>query len=53
MGELAAKNGEGTISPAELAEYDDYVKLADLLAILQSKARQVLGRKPMLRGPRG
>src|SRR4051794_31824382 len=53
MGELAAKNGDGTILPAELAEYDDYVKLADLLAILQSKARQVLGRKPMLRGPRG
>lgn len=53
MGELAAKNGDGTITPAELAEYDDYVKVADLLAILQSKARQVLGVKPLLRGRRG
>lgn len=51
--ELAQKNSDGTITPAELAEYDGYVKVADLLAILKSKARQVLRRKPVPRGRRG
>jgi hypothetical protein len=42
MHELAAKNQEGTISPAELEELDSYVTVADLLGILKSKARQRL-----------
>ncbi len=53
MHELAAKNSGGTISPVELAEFDSFLKVADLLAILQSKARQVLKRKPVSRGHRG
>jgi hypothetical protein len=51
--ELARKNSEGSISAGELTEYDNYVKVADLLAILQSKARQVLKRKPVTRARRG
>jgi hypothetical protein len=42
MKELARKNREGCISPAELDELDSYVKVGDLLAILQSKARKFL-----------
>jgi hypothetical protein len=51
--DLARKNSEGSISAGELTEYDNYVKVADLLAILQSKARQVLKRKPVTRARRG
>jgi hypothetical protein len=42
MHELAVKNQEGRISPEERAELDSYIKVGDLLAILQSKARKVL-----------
>src|SRR5690349_9909411 len=42
MKELARKNREGCISPAELDELDSYVKVGDLLAILQAKARKLL-----------
>jgi hypothetical protein len=42
MHELAVKNQEGRISPAELDELDNYIKVGDLIAILQSKARQLL-----------
>jgi hypothetical protein len=42
MHELAEKNQAGKLSPAECAELDNYVKVADLLAILQSKARKRL-----------
>ncbi len=45
MKELARKNQEGGISSAELNELDSYVKAGDLLAILQSKARQLLKAK--------
>jgi hypothetical protein len=37
---LALKNQEGQISPEELGELDNYIKVGDLLAILQSKARK-------------
>ena len=40
--ELADKNTAGTITEAELFEYDDYLEAAELIAILQSKARSVL-----------
>lgn len=40
MHELAEKNREGLLSNAELEELDNYVKVGDLLAILQSMARR-------------
>jgi hypothetical protein len=42
MHELALKNQEGRISAEELRDLDSYVKVADLVAILQSKARKLL-----------
>jgi hypothetical protein len=45
MHELAEKNQEGTISPEELQELDNYVNVGDLLAILQSKARMALKKQ--------
>jgi hypothetical protein len=44
MHELAVKNQESTLSPAERDELDSYVKVGDLLALLQSKARILLNR---------
>jgi hypothetical protein len=46
MHDLAAKNLEGTLSKQESDELDNYVKVGDLLAILQSKARKLLKRTP-------
>lgn len=45
MHELAVKNQEGRISRDELRDLDNYVKVADLVAILQSKARKFLRTK--------
>jgi hypothetical protein len=45
MHELAVKNQEGRISPEELRDLDSYIKVADLVAILQSKARKFLRTK--------
>lgn len=45
MHELAEKNGEGKISPSELAELDEYIYVADLIGILQSRARILLRKK--------
>jgi hypothetical protein len=45
MHELAEKNQEGRISATELEELDHYVTAADLLSLLQSKARKKLGVK--------
>jgi hypothetical protein len=42
MHELAAKNQDGRLTPAELEELDNFVTVGDLLALLQSKARRVL-----------
>jgi hypothetical protein len=41
---LSARAQEGTLSPDEQAELDGYLHVNDLLAILQSKARQSLRR---------
>jgi hypothetical protein len=49
MHELAAKNAEGRLSQEEQAELDNYVRVGDLLAVLQSQARAALG-KPGERG---
>ncbi len=45
MHELAVKNQEGRASPEELRDLDNYIKVADLVAILQSKARKFLRTK--------
>jgi hypothetical protein len=42
VNDLSAKAQEGTITPAEGEELDEYLRVADLLAILQSRARQAL-----------
>ncbi|MBM3223423.1 MAG: hypothetical protein FJZ47_06440 [Candidatus Tectomicrobia bacterium] len=40
--ELADKCNEGTITPAEMAEYDAYIQAMDVVAVLQKKARTLL-----------
>ena len=40
--ELARKCNEGVLTPAEKAEYAAFVEDADLIALLQAKARAVL-----------
>ena len=43
--ELARKCNEGELIPAERAEYERYVTAGNLIAILQAKARLLLGKK--------
>jgi len=40
--ELAAKANEGTLAPAEQAEYQGYVEAIDIVSIIQAKARKLL-----------
>ena len=40
--ELAEKCNEGTLSPEERSEYEAFVMAADIVAILQAKARSRL-----------
>ena len=42
MHELAEKNQAGELTASEIEELDNFVKVGDLLALLQSKARQRL-----------
>jgi hypothetical protein len=42
--ELLERNREGELTDAEQEELDNFVKVGDLLAILQSKARKLLKR---------
>jgi hypothetical protein len=52
MHQLAEKNQQGTISPAELEELDGYIRAGGVLAIPQSKARQALKvARPMYPSP--
>ena len=46
---LAEKSQAGTLTPEERAEYSEYIHVADVLAILKSKARQVLKKNPVKR----
>ena len=47
MNDLAAKAREGSLTSAENEELEHYLRLGDLLAILQSKARRSLpNRQP-------
>jgi hypothetical protein len=41
-GDLAARHSEGRLSPEEEAEYASYVSFSTFVAILKSKARQLL-----------
>jgi hypothetical protein len=41
---LSKKAQEGTLTPGEDHELYDYIRVADLLAILQSKSRRALKR---------
>ncbi len=41
---LATRHGEGRLTPEEQAEYGTYVSFSTFVAILKSKARQVLAR---------
>jgi hypothetical protein len=45
MHQLAGKNQEERASPEELEDLESYIKVADLVAILQSKARKFLRAK--------
>jgi hypothetical protein len=40
--ELAQKNTEGTLTPAERVDYEGYVQANKFIAILQAKARKFL-----------
>jgi hypothetical protein len=42
MRELAKRNREAKLTDAELEELDNFIKVGDLLALLQSKARKAL-----------
>ena len=44
--QLAAKANEGTLTPGEDAEYKGYVEAADIIGIIQSKARRFLAKHP-------
>jgi hypothetical protein len=41
---LSEKAQEGPLCPSEEAELDEFIRVADLLAILQSRARRALKR---------
>lgn len=44
MEELSSKAAEGALSPDEREELDEYLRVADMLAVIQSKARRSLKR---------
>lgn len=44
MEQLSARAAEGTLSADERDELDEYLRVADFLAVIQSKARRSLGR---------
>ena len=49
MHDLAVRNQDDTLSPAEKEELFAFGKAGDLLSILKSKARRTLGIKPKRR----
>ena len=44
MNDLASKAQAGTVTADEREEFQEYLRVADLLAVLQSKARRSLTR---------
>jgi hypothetical protein len=53
MAELAERNREGAITPAELRELDEFVRVGTVLSILQSRARKLLSKLGRSRNGRG
>jgi hypothetical protein len=49
MRDLAARNRDGALTPAEKDELLAYAKAGTLMSILKSKARRTLGVKPVRR----
>jgi hypothetical protein len=45
IGELRRKANDGTLTPAEEAEYKDFVDAVDLISIMQAKARRFLAKQ--------
>jgi hypothetical protein len=45
IGELRGMANEGTLTPAEEAEYQDVIEGIDIVSIMQAKARRVLSRR--------
>jgi hypothetical protein len=43
--ELRRKSNQGTLTPAEDAEYKDFVEAVDIVSIMQAKARRFLSRQ--------
>ena len=46
MEQLAERSEAGTLTDEERVEFDSYLHVGNFLAIMQSKARRVLRRKP-------
>jgi hypothetical protein len=44
IAELRRKANDGTLTPAEEAEYKDFVEAVDLISIIQAKARHFLAK---------
>jgi hypothetical protein len=45
IGELRQKANEGILTPAEDADYKDFVEAVDLISIMQAKARRFLAKQ--------
>jgi hypothetical protein len=45
IGALRQRANDGTLTPAEDAEYKDLVEAVDLISIMQAKARRFLARQ--------
>lgn len=45
IGELRRKANEGTLTPAEDADYKDFIEAVDVVSIMQAKARRFLSRQ--------
>lgn len=45
INELRRKANDGTLTPAEDAEYKDFVEAVDLISVMQAKARRFLARQ--------
>ncbi len=45
IGELRRKANAGALTPAEDAEYKDFVEAVDLISIMQAKARRFLAKQ--------
>jgi len=43
--DLRRKANDGTLTPAEDAEYKDFVEAVDIVSIMQAKARRALSRQ--------